>query len=148
MFLFDFVELALPTQNSSPITTSRAPATKSHLQSTTPFFNTNFKPSPREEKIQSNPNMKNKLSQTTVAWITGGICVGSVALIFTLACGFYFIRKRHSGHFSTPYKQAAAATRGSYGTPSFGTAAPELHSPSGYPHDTSLKRYPKASVAL
>jgi len=63
---------------------------------------------------QESRSPKNRLSESTVAWITGGICVGSIALILTLACGFYFLRKRYSGQFSAKYK-AAAAARGVYG---------------------------------
>lgn len=62
---------------------------------------------------QQSKSPKKRLSQDTVAWITGGICVGSIALILTLACGFYFLRKRYSGQFSAQYK-AAAKARGVY----------------------------------
>ena len=50
-------------------------------------------------QTQLQTKSKSRLSQNTVAWITGGICVGSIALILTLACGFNKIRKKYSGQF-------------------------------------------------
>ncbi|XP_004207272.2 neurexin-1b [Hydra vulgaris] len=52
-------------------------------------------------KSQLQTMFKSKLSQTTVAWITGGICVGTVALILMLACGFHKIRNKYNGQFLT-----------------------------------------------
>lgn len=52
------------------------------------------------EPMSGMSQQSTKLTQNTVAWITAGICVGAIAIIFTLACGFHFMRKKYSGHFT------------------------------------------------
>ena len=91
---------------------------------------------------QESTGPKKRLSQDTVAWITGGICVGSIALILTLACGFYFLRKRYSGQFSAQYK-ASAKARGVYQD----VMPVDFHHFQGQQTMTHPKR-PKASVVL
>ena len=100
---------ATTTTTTTTLTTQK-PATKSKVD---PHVRGGELSPGRIPLGQESTSPRKKLSQDTVAWITGGICVGSIALILTLACGFYFLRKRYSGQFSAQYK-AAAKARGVY----------------------------------
>ena len=77
------------TRTIAPATTTTTTTTPTTLKPTNkivdPHISTNggeFTPLEQQSK-----SPKKRLSQDTVAWITGGICVGSIALILTLACG-------------------------------------------------------------
>ena len=40
-----------------------------------------------------------RLSQSTVGWITGGIVIGCIVFILTIALGLHYLRKKYSGKF-------------------------------------------------
>ncbi|XP_066934007.1 neurexin-3-like [Clytia hemisphaerica] len=144
-----FEQYIRPVEPTTTVTTTQKTDPAVHTDAKRPTFSKNVDPHVEDGKMKTIPveshsmGPKNRLSQSTVAWITGGICVGSIALILTLACGFYFLRKRYSGQFSAQYK-AAAAARGIYQdmVPVDYHATYQGQQPNGHP------KRPKASVIL